>query len=157
MTGRFSKLTLICLVGIIGASLILAISNLSMPPFDDAYIHGRLVRNLLTTGNPYFILGEKVKVGSSSGYILLLALITKITSLEPILIIKALGSLVIFLLPLSIFWLGFVANDQKVRNFLIGVLTLPSLLLAAYGGMETPVACLLTYGHPSLTSVIDIY
>lgn len=141
--GRFSKQKLTFLIGIILISLFLAISSLGMHQFDDAYIHGRLVRNLLTTGDPYFILGEKVKVGSSTGYIYLLALITKITSLEPMHIIRALGSIMIFQLTLSIFWLGFLANDQKARNFLIGILTLPSVLLASYGGMETPIVCLL--------------
>lgn len=42
--------------------------------YDDAYIHFRVVRNLIDTGKPYYNLIDVLKVSSSSGWIIFLAI-----------------------------------------------------------------------------------
>ena len=49
--------------------------------FDDAYIHFRVARNLFENGNPDFNVNESVKVSTSSGWTIFLAIIFGITHL----------------------------------------------------------------------------
>ncbi len=137
-----SKKILLFLVAIV-AAITVAAPALYVDLFDDAYIHGRLADNLIGFGEPFFNRGEKFKAGSSTGYIYLLGAISKTSNLSSISSIRALESAVIFLSVLSIFWLSYVANQNYKKNLAIAIAILPSLLWAGYGGMETPIVCLL--------------
>lgn len=46
--------------------------------FDDAFIHFRIARNLFETGQPYFNANEAVKVSTSSGWVIFLAILFSI-------------------------------------------------------------------------------
>jgi len=49
--------------------------------FDDAYIHFRVVENIIERGEPYFNEGERVKTSTSTGWTILLFVLFEITRL----------------------------------------------------------------------------
>jgi len=111
--------------------------------FDDAYIHARLSENIRLLGEPFFNEGARFKVGSSTGYIYLIAIFQKISEFNLIQSIRYIEALTIFASVMSMIWLSSINVNLK-KNLLITFLALPSLLWAAYGGMETPIFCLMT-------------
>lgn len=58
--------------------LILAVTFYVGNLFDDAYIHARIAENFLTHGVPLFNIGENFKAGSSTGYLFLIAALSKV-------------------------------------------------------------------------------
>jgi hypothetical protein len=111
--------------------------------FDDAYIHARLAENIRLLGEPFFNEGARFKAGSSTGYIYLIAIFQKISEFNLIQSIRYIEALTIFSSVMSMIWLS-SSNKNLKKNLLIAFLALPSLLWAAYGGMETPIFCLMT-------------
>ena len=116
------------------------VSNL----FDDAYIHARIVENFLTHGVPLFNIGEKFKAGSSTGYLFLIAALSKVWGVLGA--IRYFEAFLIVATITSLFYLAGFSATHRGRNALAAISVIPFLLLAAYGGMETPVVCLLIAG-----------
>ena len=143
MISIFSKKKSLALAALFLFAILLALPVFFINFFDDAYIHGRLVEKLLEQGVPFFNDGENFKAGSSTGYIYLLSVVSHTSGLEPISAIRLVEGIVIFLSTISIFWLANIAAPNTIRGKITAALALPSILLAAYGGMETPVFCLL--------------
>ena len=125
--------------------------KLSQYAFDDAYIHLRVARNLLETGTPYFNPNEAIKVGSSSGWILFLAVV-----LFPIRLIGIEDNFPLFLslvnAMISLFgMLIYTKIVERVlnhplsglRKFLFQASYLSMMAVSSIGLMETPLAVLL--------------
>jgi hypothetical protein len=108
---------------------------------DDAYIHIRVAENLLNYGIPSFNPGDKFKVDSSTGYIFLLAALSKIWG--PLNAIRYLESAIIVATTTCLFYLLTISGIHKFRNTLAAISVLPFFLWAAYIGMETPILCLI--------------
>lgn len=127
------------LLGLILAAPIY-VSNL----FDDAYIHARIVENFLTHGVPFFNTGEKFKAGSSTGYLFLIAALSKVWGILGA--IRYFEAFLIVATITSLFYLAGFSANHRARNAIAAISVIPFFLLAAYGGMETPVVCLLITG-----------
>jgi hypothetical protein len=124
--------------------LILAVPVYVSNLFDDAYIHARIVENFLTHGVPFFNTGEKFKAGSSTGYLFLIAALSKVWGVLDA--IRYFEAFMIVATITSLFYLAGFSANHRVRNALAAISVIPFFLLAAYGGMETPVVCLLIAG-----------
>lgn len=110
--------------------------------FDDAYIHARIAENLSNFWQPAFNIGATpFKVDSSSGYIFLISLLNRFVS--SIQVIYFLECLVVIITSILLSY----CLALKAKSFLFGLVLiislLPFFLVAAYGGMETPIVCLL--------------
>lgn len=111
--------------------------------YDDAYIHARLADHTLAWGLPIFNAGEIFKVGSSSGFVLLIAALGYFVDL--ILAIRIIEFVAVSLCVGALFHLAANAGagvSSGTRGLAV-VGAIPYLLLAGLGGMETPVACML--------------
>lgn len=109
--------------------------------FDDAYIHARLAENWVHGGSPAFNTGMKVKTDSSTGYLLIVALFTH--WIPAINAIRCIEAAVIPALTVSLFYLVGSFRTHLITRTGVALAILPFMLVAAYGGMETPVVCLL--------------
>lgn len=118
----------------------LAIPTYSAPLFDDAYIHARLAEHLLEDGAPLFNPGVSFKTGSSTGYLFILAAISREGSV--VASIRALQALVIITTTASLLYLAAVSATFRVLKLIAALSVIPLFLWAAYGGMETTIACL---------------
>ncbi|MDP5216507.1 hypothetical protein Q5Y75_04700 [Ruegeria sp. 2205SS24-7] len=111
---------------------------------DDAYIHARIVEALVQTGQPTFNLGDTFKASSSTGYIFLLAAMG--TVFDTIFAMRLVEAAVI----VSVFVLGAQLVRQLEAHQAFAAFALlsgvPFVLLAAYGGMETPIFVALMLG-----------
>jgi hypothetical protein len=128
------------------AVLAAAVLALSPYPFDDAFIHLRLARNLAFHGEPYFNLGERVMSGSSPLWMLWLAAVFHLTnraSIHAAIVTECLVVASLFLVSE-----GFLAHSRSrswgtiAGAFVVTLLALPS----AGGLMETPLAVALFIG-----------
>ena len=123
-----------------------AVVILSAYPFDDAYIHLRLARNLAIFGEPYFNLGERVMSGSSPLWLLWLAAVIRVTGHGSTIVAVATECLVIAAVFVTAE--GFLAHacgrrwQTFVAALVVSILALPS----AGGLMETPLAIALFFG-----------
>jgi hypothetical protein len=119
--------------------------------FDDAYIHFRVARNLVENGNPNYNIHEAIKVSTSSGWIVFLAIIFGIAHL-----LKADNHfpLVISITNLLISLYGMYIYTKIMEKLLGKQLSFPMklmfqisylavLLLSSIGLMETPFALLI--------------
>lgn len=112
--------------------------------FDDAYIHARIAENTIVYGTPTFNNGEIFKAGSSTGFVLLIAWLSKVFGILGA--IRAIEFFSIFVTIASIFYLACSSGQQKTKALLVVLCITPFFLLAAYGGMETPIVCMLIAG-----------
>lgn len=112
--------------------------------FDDAYIHARIADNFLLYGTPVFNRGDVFKVDSSTGFVLLISLLSKIFG--TIGAIRVIEFFSIFFTIIGIFWLVKQSNCSLFKGFFVAICTIPFMLLAAYGGMETTIVCMLITG-----------
>ena len=128
------------------AALVAAVLVLSAYPFDDAFIHLRLARNLAFRGEPYFNLGERVMSGSSPLWLSWLSAIFRVTghaSAWAAIITECLVIAAVFFTAE-----GFLARP-RFRSWmtLIAAFTVAALALPSAGGlMETPLAIALLFG-----------
>jgi hypothetical protein len=119
--------------------------------FDDAYIHFRVARSLVETGTPYFNAHEIVKVSTSSGWTVFLALLFGIARL-----IKMDNHFPLFIAVLNALFsfCGMLAYTKVVEallpkpaplpmKMLFQVLYVVLLLPSSIGLMETPFALLI--------------
>jgi hypothetical protein len=112
---------------------------------DDAYIHLRVVENLLRHGKPYFNLSEPVMVSSSPGWTLFLTLFFNVRPLSPIevAVVNALfttsGAFIFMYL------LRFLTNSSRRDGYywLFGVIYVSVILTASLGLMEIPISLLI--------------
>jgi hypothetical protein len=130
----------------LAAALAGAVVALSAYPFDDAFIHLRLARNLAFHGVPYFNLGEPVMSGSSPLWMLWLAAAFGVLGRASIGVAVVTECLVV----MALFFAseGFLAHGQRrswatlVAAFVVTAVALPS----AGGLVETPLAVTLLIG-----------
>lgn len=112
--------------------------------YDDAYIHARLVENFLDYGQPVFNVNAPIfKVGSSTGYIFLISSFS--IFFDPLSAIYYIESSCIIITLGSLSFLVAICSSSKnlLRNLIIAIAIIPFFLVAAYGGMETPIVCML--------------
>lgn len=125
--------------------------RLSQYAFDDAYIHFRVARHLLDTGTPYFNADEIVKVSTSSGWTLFLALLLSVArglGMEDrfagmVSLVNAgiaLGGMIVFIRVMETLIRG---KLDPVRKILFQIAYLALLAPSSIGLMETPLAMLL--------------
>jgi hypothetical protein len=107
---------------------------------DDAYIHARLAENLLIHGVPYFHPETAYKTGSSTGFVLLIAALS--TLLNPLTAIICLQIFTVITTITALYILAGLSPSHWLRNALVAACLIPFFLMAAYGGMETPIFCL---------------
>jgi len=128
------------------AGIFIAIAALAVPIsksnfFDDAYIHARIAENFLNYGEPFFNIGEKFKADSSTGFVFVIALLSIFGNIPDS--IRYFEAFLIIATTVSLFYLASLSALHKARNSFVCVAIIPGMLWAAYGGMETPVVCLL--------------
>lgn len=124
--------------------LFLAAPVINTNLYDDAYIHARIAENFLAYGVPIFNNGEIFKIGSSTGFVLLVAILSKIFG--TIGAIRALEFCSIFLTIIGLFLLAGWSKEKSIKNIFPLLCIIPFLLHAAYGGMESPIVCMLIVG-----------
>lgn len=136
---------------LLGAILIMLHVRLYQYSYDDAYIHFRIVRNLLDKGVPYFNASEAVKVSTSSGWTVVLAIVLKVIRIIkfdshfPLAVsimnaIFTLGGMTVYTKILEILQGDRLTLFQKLL-FQISFVAL--LLPSSIGLMETPLALLM--------------
>lgn len=118
---------------------------LAAMPFDDAFIHGRVARNLVNGHGPFFNPGQQIFGDSSPLWVLLVATTFRIagqSEMRLISVVSTAGLLLAFLATESI-----LATLQQRRSLATHALALAMvlLLLAGTAGflMETPLALAL--------------
>jgi hypothetical protein len=121
--------------------LALALPAFATQLYDDAYIHARIVTNLLDHGYPAFNPGDHFKASSSTGYVLVLALASLF--LDPLVAIRLIQAAVIVATVAALGSLGALLKVSRLRLALVGAAALPPFLIAAYGGMESSILGLL--------------
>lgn len=137
---------------IVAAVLLVMHIRLSPYAFDDAFIHFRVARNLLETGEPYFNEGEPVKVSSSSGWILVLTgslAVTRFLGLESQFpVVLSIFNAVMLFLGMWIFVRILEALLKRRLTFserlLFQIQYVALLMIASWGLMETGFALTLT-------------
>jgi hypothetical protein len=125
--------------------LAIAVCALSAYPFDDAYIHLRLARNLAFHGEPFFNLGERVMSGSSPLWLLWLASIFRVTG-QPSPVAAIITEMLV-MAALLYTAEGLLAQRHRRTWLTLGAATTIALLaLPSAGGlMETPLATALFF------------
>jgi hypothetical protein len=147
----FRKNYLLILVGFSSLILIIVHFNLRSYAFDDAYIHFRISSHLVNWGTPFFNKGEAVMVSSSTGWVIIQALIMAgfklvgVNSNLPILtsIINAIactGGAYIYVLIFDFIAQKGTSTSSKLIFFLM---YLALIIPVSTGLMETPIAMLL--------------
>ena len=131
--------------------IILAIPVLGNNFFDDAYIHARLARNITTYGSPAFNPGDNLKIGSSTGFVYLISALS--IFFDYITAIKVIEFFTISITTAGFFLLiSLLGKVNKILVALSFISIFPYFLHSAYGGMETPIVCMLI-----LFSIIAVY
>jgi len=125
--------------------LAIAVCALSAYPFDDAYIHLRLARNLAFHGEPFFNHGERVMSGSSPLWLLWLASIFRVTGQASL--VAAITTEILVMAALLYTAEGLLAQRRRRTWLTLGAATTIALLaLPSAGGlMETPLAAALFF------------
>jgi hypothetical protein len=119
--------------------------------FDDAYIHFRIARNLVEIGAPYYNTPDALKVSTSSGWIVFLAMIywaAKIINMEsnfPLLIslLNALISICDLIVYSKIMESLLKKQLTILQKLPLWITILALLLPSSIGLMETPLALLI--------------
>lgn len=125
--------------------------RLNQYAFDDAYIHFRVARNLIEMGVPYFNLQDSLKVSTSSGWVIFLAItyaLLKTMHLEnnlPVFIgiinaIITMGVVIVFSRLVEVLQNKSLKLFQKIT---LQIIILALLLPSSIGLMETPFALLI--------------
>ena len=120
--------------------LALALPLFATQLFDDLYIHARIAVNLLEHGYPAFNPGDQFKASSSTGYVIVLALASLV--LDPVVAVRAIEAGVIAATIAAFGSLAAALDISRLKLALAGAVALPAFLVAAYGGMESSIACL---------------
>jgi hypothetical protein len=121
--------------------LLLALPCFHSSLFDDAYIHARISENALHSGIPVFNPDQIFKVDSSSGFVFLIAALSRyLGTLHAIRLITALS---VFLTIYGIFWLSKFNQRKPITTLFTILCSIPPILIPAYGGMESPIVCVL--------------
>lgn len=133
------------LLGTLGSGLLgalLAIPCFFSPLFDDAFIHARIAEQLAYTGSAAFNPGVLLKTDSSTGYLLLLAALSGLTR-HAVAALRLLQGASVCLYVVAAYRLSLaLVGRLTLLNVLLGCASLPPVLWAAYGGMETSTAAL---------------
>ena len=119
--------------------------------FDDAYIHFRVARNLLTIGTPFYNLGEAVKVSTSSGWIILLTFVFYFVQLFQA---QTIIPLIISIINAILTFTGMIVYTKIIRFLIQGrktplieimfqIIYVALIAPSSIGLMETPLAMLL--------------
>jgi hypothetical protein len=139
MTPRRALLGVLC-SGLVGAAF--ALPCFFSPLFDDAYIHARIAEQLLSTGSAGFNPGALLKTDSATGYLLLLAALTALTT-DAVLALRLIQALSVTLFVVQSYRLCLVLQGRLTwTHAALSLSSLSALLWAAYGGMETSTAAL---------------
>jgi hypothetical protein len=139
MTPRHALLGVLC-SGLLGAAL--AVPCFFSPLFDDAFIHARIAEQLLQTGSAGFNPGVLLKTDSATGYLLLLAAVSALTA-DAVLALRLIQALTVTLFVVQSYRLCLALQGRLTwTHAALSLLSLPPLLWAAYGGMETSTAAL---------------
>ena len=125
--------------GLLG--LLLALPALQLNMTDDTYIHARIAQHAAEHGFPAFNPGDTAKIDSSTGYALLLASLASLV--DPVSAVRYLEFLSILFTTIALFYLTAISGRVVPTHLFVALSILPYFLLAAYGGMETPLVCLL--------------
>ena len=119
--------------------------------FDDAFKHFRVAINLAENGSPYFNLNEILKVSTSSGWVIFLAVICKIASLfhsiESLPLLVSIANAIMLFAGLFVYTKIIEILHEKhltlLEKALLQVPYLAMLLPSSIGLMETPAALFL--------------
>ncbi len=122
-----------------GLCLSLPITSSSF--FDDTYIHARIAENFLTYGVPSFNDGDHIKSSSSTGYVLLIAYLSNYFGLLNS--IRLLEAISIIIITTGMALLVHTYAEQRFAKLVVALCVIPFILIPAYGGMETPIVCML--------------
>lgn len=133
--------TLLWLFGGLLVGVLLAIPALESYLYDDAYIHARVAENLSFHGIFAYTEGDHFKISSSTGYVLLLAVLMQVLTAEQA--IRSVAGFTIIAVTTTLFMLVASLSRNRALGIATSVCLLPYMLLSAYGGMETPIACVL--------------
>ncbi len=123
------------------AGVLLAYPAMASIFLDDALIHARLADHIHALGLPIFNQGAVFKAGSSTGYVYLIALLSPPVGAQTA--IRIIEFVTIALTVTGLAYLVGVSPGCRLGKLLAVLAVLPFFLLAAYGGMETPIVCLL--------------
>ena len=104
--------------------------------YDDAYIHARIARNWIESGFPTFLVGEEFKASSSTGYIIFLYLVGKLTNVLFAIKIYQILAFSLFAYA-SIKIIAIFDKKNRFLNMLLILSVTPVFLYTVYGGMET--------------------
>jgi len=124
--------------------VLLSIPALNSSLFDDAYIHARIAENVMAYGKPIFNVGDTFKAGSSTGFVLLVAALSRFFGVIGSIRVLEVGA--IFFTVTGLFCLVGLSRGGRIRGFFYSLCAIPYVLLAAYGGMESPIMCALLVG-----------
>ena len=140
------------LVYLLLASLLIGLHvRLQRYAFDDAYIHFRVASHLIETGAPYFNPHEMVKVSTSSGWVVFLAIVyglARIVHAEgslPLLIgiINAITTFAVMIVYSKVAGSVLGSKLTLLQNLVLQAILLAVLLPSSIGLMETPLALLI--------------
>ncbi len=139
------------ITGFLAGFLIVIHARLYQYAFDDAFIHFRVARNLFENGNPYYNANEIVKVSTSSGWTVILAILFAIARLFkidnnfPLLvsITNALVSLCGMFIYAKVVEILLKKQLSLSEKLLFQIPYLALLLPSSIGLMETPLALLI--------------
>jgi len=131
--------------GATALALAAGVVALSRYPFDDAYIHMRIARNLAFAGQPYFNLGERVMGDSSPVWLLLIASLFKLFGrADRQLVVGAACVVVAALVYATEGFLAVAGRRRGVATWLASTAIVFGLALASGGMlMESALAALL--------------
>lgn len=120
---------------------LLALPLFATQLYDDVYVHARVAINLVEHGAPAFNIGDHFKASSSTGYVIILAIASLI--LEPAVAIRLIQAAVVALTISTLASLCVSARVSLFKLTLVLAAVIPHFLIAAYGGMESSIVCLL--------------
>jgi len=131
--------------------LIVTHLRLNQYAFDDAFIHFRVARNLIENGHPFYNINEMVKVSTSSGWTVFLAILFgiarlfKIDNNYPMIvgITNAAISLCGMLVYTKVVEILLSRRLSLIEKILFQIPNLALLLPSSIGLMETPFALLV--------------
>ncbi|MEO0655081.1 MAG: hypothetical protein AAFY77_09455, partial [Pseudomonadota bacterium] len=121
--------------------LLAALPLLAVQMADDAYIHARIVENLVANGQPAFNPGDLFKASSATGYVLLLAALSPVFgTLTAIKVVQAVA-LVATMVVAAVLVRAAPTNRLFAALALLGAA--PMVFMSAYLGMETTIVAAL--------------
>jgi hypothetical protein len=140
-----SRARSVILRAIVALGFCVAVVALSRFPFDDAFIHMRIARNLAFAGQPFFNLGERVMSGSSPLWMVLVAALFRVAGRpSPSLVVGLESVVVVALWVATESWLATTTGRRSLLTAAVAALVVAGLALPSAGFlMESPLALLL--------------